>query len=212
MARVSAKQVNQAGGEYAKLVQLYGDHDQSAQRAFSRYYDLIAEWEKQNPGKKWGAMKAKRNPVASSVKKRLARAAVVRAWKAHYTGNISTIQKTSDNVYKSMKRYSDLGATDAEISAAMDDALRETHSLRHSNPRRQRRRGKNPRSPASIDRRGKSLTLARSAFTQAVNAKDARMRQARISYAQGVNDALRTAGVFDMPQSRVYLDALRGLL
>jgi hypothetical protein len=58
----------------------------------------------------------------------------------------------------------------------------------------------------------KSLSLMRTAFTDAAKSADVRLKQARISYAQGVNDGLRSCGVITVHQSKLYIDGLRALL
>jgi hypothetical protein len=58
----------------------------------------------------------------------------------------------------------------------------------------------------------RGIALAKSAFTAASKTTDRRMLQARISYAQGINDALRACGAFTPHQSKVYLEGLRALL
>lgn len=58
-ARVTKKAVDRAGTDWQKQIELYGEHNMSAQRAFQKYMDLKQEWEAQT-GKKYGAA---RNPV-----------------------------------------------------------------------------------------------------------------------------------------------------
>jgi hypothetical protein len=60
--RVTAKQVNEAGGEYARMSARYGEHDQGVQRAYIRFLELKSLWQQQNPGRVFG--KTKRNPAA----------------------------------------------------------------------------------------------------------------------------------------------------
>jgi len=75
MKKVSAKQVNAAGSEMARLIARYGAHDQSALRAAVKYQELITVWEQQNPGRKWGTMQRKSNPKRKRAKAASARTA-----------------------------------------------------------------------------------------------------------------------------------------
>src|SRR5882672_3544637 len=46
--RVTAKEVNRAGTDWQKQIELYGERSLSSERAFQRYMELKTLWEKQN--------------------------------------------------------------------------------------------------------------------------------------------------------------------
>lgn len=215
MTRVTKKQVDAAAAAYQSRVNLYGEHDQGAQREFVRWKELQAQYEKQT-GKPMYQMR--RNPAR---RKRNGES-------FRQTGGIHIDIGSDIKGRGAIRNPIKAGYSKATVSANIEKLMHEGRKQKQAiaiaiHSARQHYRKKYPRgayphwlakmvsnpAPKRGSVRGDAYGMIRNALKTAHAMKGTvKMRQASVSYCEGVIEACAKLGAITPADKKLYCDAL----